>query len=121
MAGSGSGSPGRQGSSGQGGGGQGSSGQGSGGQGDGPARAERAGVPILAVVRGDASAEEIAALTAVLAAKSAAAAASATSAASAAGQGGRAFGWASRRAMLRKPLSHGPGAWRASARPGSGA
>jgi Acyl-CoA carboxylase epsilon subunit len=79
----------------------------------------RAGAPVLAVVRGDASAEEIAALTAVLAAGSAAAARAA--AASTAGRGGQAFGWASRRAMLRKPLSHGPGAWRASARPGAGA
>jgi hypothetical protein len=99
MAGSGSGSAGRQ--------------------GDGPSRAERPGVPLLAVVRGDASAEEIAALTAVLAAKEAATARLA--AASASGRGGRPFGWASRRAMLRKPLSHGPGAWRASARPGAGA
>jgi hypothetical protein len=88
-------------------------------QSDGPPRAERAGAPVLAVVRGDASAEEIAALTAVLAAGSAAAAR--VAAASTAGRGGQAFGWASRRAMLRKPLSHGPDAWRASARPGAGA
>ena len=74
---------------------------------------------MLAVVRGDASAEEIAALTAVLAAASAAAAR--VAAASTVGRGGQAFGWASRGAMLRKPLSHGPGAWRASARPGAGA
>jgi acyl-CoA carboxylase epsilon subunit len=88
-------------------------------QGDGPPPAERADRPLLTVVRGDASAEEIAALTAVLAAKSAAAARS--SAASAAGRGGQTFGWASRRAMLRTPLSHGPSAWLASARPGAGA
>jgi hypothetical protein len=87
-------------------------------QGDGPPSAERAGRPVLAVVRGDASAEEIAALTAVLAATSAAAARLA--AAWAADRGGQTFGWASRRAMLRKPLSHGPGAWQASARPGAG-
>jgi len=74
--------------------------------------------PYLTVVRGVASAEEVAALTAVLAAKNAAAARLAG--ASAAGRGGRTFGWASRQAMLRKPLSHGPGAWRASARPGAG-
>jgi len=86
--------------------------------GSGSGSAKRAAPPVLAVVRGDASAEEIAALTAVLAAKSAAAARLAG--ASAAGRGGRTFGWASRQAMLRKPLSHGPGAWRASARPGAG-
>jgi hypothetical protein len=72
------------------------------------------------VVRGDASAEEIAALTAVLAAKRAAAARRAAAAAAAPARGERAFGWASRRAMLRRPLSHGLGAWRASARPGAG-
>jgi Acyl-CoA carboxylase epsilon subunit len=88
-------------------------------RGGGLARAGRPGAPLLAVVRGDASAEEIAALTAVLTTKSAAAARLA--AASSAGRGGQAFGWASRRAMLRQPLSHGPGAWRASARPGAGA
>jgi hypothetical protein len=92
-------------------------------QGDGAPPAERARRPVLTVVRGDASAEEIAALTAVLTAVLAAknAAAARLAAASAAHRGGRAFGWASRQAMLRKPLSHGPGAWRASARPGAGA
>jgi hypothetical protein len=90
--------------------------------GPGSGSARRAAPPALAVVRGDASAEEIAALTAVLAARSAAArsAAARAAAASGPGRGGRSFGWASRRAMLRKPLSHGPGAWRASARPGDG-
>ena len=87
--------------------------------GSGSGSAQRAGPPVLAVVRGDATAEEIAALTAVLATRSAAAAR--VAAASAPGRGGGVFGWASRRAMLRKPLSHGPGAWRASARPGAGA
>jgi hypothetical protein len=85
---------------------------------DGEPGAERAAGPLLTVVRGDATAEEIAALTAVLAAKSAAAVRAATAAAAAA-RGGRTFGWASRQAMLRKPLAHGPGAWRASARPGA--
>ena len=92
--------------------------------GSGSGSAERAAPPVLVVVRGDASAEDIAALTAVLAARSAAtarAAAVSATAAAAAGRGGRTFGWASRQAMLRKPLSHGPGAWRASARPGAGA
>jgi len=92
--------------------------------GSGSGSAERSPPPALVVVRGDASAEDIAALTAVLAARSAAtarAAAVSATAAAAAGRGGRTFGWASRQAMLRKPLSHGPGAWRASARPGAGA
>jgi Acyl-CoA carboxylase epsilon subunit len=131
MAGSGSGSAGRPGEGSVGRQGEGSArrpgegsvgrqGEGSAGrQGEGLAGAGRPGAPLLAVVRGDASAEEIAALTAVLAAKSAAAA-RAAAASSAADRGRRAFGWASRRAMLRKPLSHGPGAWRASARPGAG-
>jgi hypothetical protein len=104
MAGSGTGSAGRQGG-------------GPPRAGDQP-RAGGPGAPVLAVIRGDASAEEIAALTAVLAAKSAAAARLAAAAATA-DRGAHAFGWASRRAMLRKPLSHGPGAWRASARPGA--
>ena len=68
---------------------------------------------MLTVVRGDASAEEIAALTAVLAAKTSAAAGP-----SAAGRNQRVTGWGSRPAMLRRPLRHGPGLWRASARPG---
>lgn len=68
--------------------------------------------PLLTVIRGDASAEEIAALTAVLAAMSGRAAAAPRRQAAPAG------GWASRAAMLRKPLAHGPGAWRASGRPG---
>ncbi|HEY2441586.1 MAG TPA: acyl-CoA carboxylase epsilon subunit [Streptosporangiaceae bacterium] len=78
--------------------------------------------PVLAVVRGDASATEIAALVAVLAARQAAAAAA--SAAAAAGPGGSGAGagsgrgWGDRSALLRKPLSHGPGAWQASGRPG---
>jgi hypothetical protein len=70
--------------------------------------------PVLRVVRGDATAEEIAALVAVLAARSAAAAAQAAAAA----RGRRVSRWGDRPAMLRRPLSHGPGAWRASGRPG---
>jgi len=86
--------------------------------GSGSGSAHQAAAPMLAVVRGDASAEEIAALTAVLATRSAAAARLAAASAGA-DRGGRAFGWASRRAMLRQPISHGPGAWLASARPGA--
>jgi hypothetical protein len=68
--------------------------------------------PLLTVIRGDASAEEIAALTAVLAAKSA------RPAGPQAAPGDRVHGWASRPALLRRPLSPGSGAWRASGRPG---
>jgi hypothetical protein len=68
--------------------------------------------PLLTVIRGDASAEEIAALTAVLTAVGA------RPAGPPADPGGRGSGWAGRPALLRRPLSHGPGAWRASGRPG---
>jgi hypothetical protein len=70
--------------------------------------------PYLTVVSGGASAEEVAALTAVLAALTA----RRPGAPSAGGE--RAGGWASRPPLLRRPLSHGPGAWRASGRPGRG-
>ena len=69
--------------------------------------------PLLTVVRGDASAEEIAALTAVLAARSRSAVRPAPD-----GRGQRITGWSSRSALLRRPVRHGPGAWQASARPG---
>jgi hypothetical protein len=69
--------------------------------------------PALRVVRGDATAEEIAALVAVIAAKSAAAAAQAAAAA----RSRRVSRWGDRSALLRRPLSHGPGAWRAGSRP----
>jgi hypothetical protein len=67
--------------------------------------------PLVVVVRGDASAEEIAALVAVLAAKRAAAAGPPAAPASVSR-------WGSPSAKLRRPLGHGPRAWRASARPG---
>jgi hypothetical protein len=66
---------------------------------------------MLTVIRGNASAEEIAALVAVVAAKSAGSPGPPTAAAATSR-------WASRQAMLRRPLCHGPGAWRASALPG---
>jgi len=69
------------------------------------------GRPLLRVVRGDATAEEIAALVAVLLARSADA-----------GAPGRARSvknaWSDRSRQLRRPLSPGPGAWRRSALPG---
>jgi hypothetical protein len=66
--------------------------------------------PLLRVVRGDATPEEIAALVAVLLARSADAEAT-----------GRARSarnsWSDRSGQLRRPLSPGPGAWRRSALP----
>jgi hypothetical protein len=69
------------------------------------------GRPLLRVVRGDATAEEIAALAAVLAAR---------------GGEGDALAqprsvkntWSDRSRLLRRPLATGPGAWRASGLPG---
>jgi len=69
------------------------------------------GPPLLRVVRGDATAEEIAALVAVLVMRSADA--------EAPGQARSVSGsWADRSRLLRRPLSPGPGAWRRSALPG---
>jgi hypothetical protein len=59
-----------------------------------------------------ATSEEIAALTAVLAAATAA-----HQDAVPAGQPAGAPGWADRSRLLRSPLAHSPGGWRASARP----
>ncbi|HEY4852905.1 MAG TPA: acyl-CoA carboxylase subunit epsilon [Streptosporangiaceae bacterium] len=69
------------------------------------------GQPLLRVVRGDATPEEIAALVAVLLARSADAEAPgpARSVKNA---------WSDRSRQLRRPLSPGPGAWRRSALPG---
>jgi Acyl-CoA carboxylase epsilon subunit len=69
--------------------------------------------PALRVVRGDATAEEIAALVAVLLSRRP-------------DEGGAARGaryparsaWSDRSRQLRSPLSPGPGAWRRSALPG---
>ena len=68
------------------------------------------GRPLLRVVRGDATPEEIAALVAVLA-----------------GRGGEGEApapprsventWSDRSRLLRRPLATGPGAWRASSLP----
>jgi hypothetical protein len=67
--------------------------------------------PFLQVVRGDPTPEEIAALVAVLTAR-----ASADAAARPAPSGPHSA-WAAPSRRLRRPLRHGPGAWRASARP----
>src|SRR6516164_514864 len=72
-----------------------------------PHRADRR--PVLRVLRGNATPEEIAAVVAVLLSRSAAAEPPPPSAPSA---------WADRSRLLRRPLSPGPGAWRRSALPG---
>lgn len=66
--------------------------------------------PLLRVVRGDATPEEIAALVAVLAARSGDEVSSQP----------RSFKstWSDRSRLLRRPLATGPGAWRASGLPG---
>ena len=63
--------------------------------------------PLLRVVRGEPSDEELAALTAVLLGAAAARAADSP----------RRSAWADRSAGMRRPLYPGPGAWRASALP----
>jgi hypothetical protein len=62
----------------------------------------------LRVVRGNPSDEEVAALVAVVASLGAAPEESAPEPRSA---------WSSRRSLVREPLAHGPGAWRASGYP----
>jgi hypothetical protein len=72
-----------------------------------------AGAPYLTVVRGDATAEEIAALVATLTAVAAARAAAATSAE----QQPPARNWNSRGRLLRSPVHPSAGGWRRSALP----
>ncbi len=70
--------------------------------------------PLLSVVAGHPSADELAALTVALSAVLAG-----RGRAAAAGRAGRAAsGWAHRSRMLGAPLTPGPGAWRRSAWPG---
>ncbi|GLY13045.1 acetyl-CoA carboxylase biotin carboxyl carrier protein subunit [Kineosporia sp. NBRC 101677] len=71
---------------------------------------DEGGRPALHLVRGDASAEEIAALLAVISAVG--------SATEDEGAPGKRSGsaWADRGSLLRRPVSPGPGAWRASGR-----
>jgi Acyl-CoA carboxylase epsilon subunit len=73
-------------------------------------RADPADRPVLRVVRGDATREEIAALVAVLLSR--VAAGSAVTPPRPAGSP-----WADRSRQLRRPLHPGPGAWRRSALP----
>jgi len=69
--------------------------------------------PVLRVIRGDATPEEIAALVAVVSAAQARAAA----AAAAESPAPRVSAWRDPARRMRRPLPHGPGAWRASALP----
>jgi hypothetical protein len=62
--------------------------------------------PVLRVVRGDATPEEVAALVAVLG--------SLAGRSTARDDGDPGSVWADRRAALRTDLGHGPGAWRSS-------
>ena len=74
--------------------------------------------PLLRVVRGDATAEETAALVAALALTRATAARQAAGTAAGRGRRDRArSGWCDRTRLMRAPLPHGAGAWRASALP----
>jgi hypothetical protein len=75
---------------------------------DGPA------APVLSVVRGSPSAEELAALVTTLIAVQSARAAAARQAA--APRRDRSA-WSSRTRLMRAPLRPGPGAWRAGAQP----
>ena len=83
--------------------------------GDGPASsggASPASGPVLEVVAGDPSAEDLAALTVALSAVL-------TARGAPAGQPGRAAsGWADRSRLMNAPLRPGPDAWCRSARPG---
>jgi hypothetical protein len=72
--------------------------------------------PVLRVISGDASAEEVAA---VVAAVTAATRPGPQARADGGSRRAHAVGsWASRQAMLRQPLRPGPDGWRASGRPG---
>lgn len=66
----------------------------------------------LRIVRGDASPEEVAALVAVLTAR---AQAHAEAAARAGAAARHRSAWSDRARLVRGPLAHGSGAWRASA------
>jgi hypothetical protein len=77
-----------------------------------PAAAEHRADPVIHV-GGPATAEDIAALVAVLVA-----AASGAEGADGAGRpSARASAWAAHRAAMRGPVGHGPAAWRTSLRP----
>lgn len=66
--------------------------------------------PVLAIVRGNPSAEQIAAVVTVLSARPAQAGRTSTA------ETAR-YGWSARSRLLREPMARGPGGWRASALP----
>ena len=66
--------------------------------------------PVLSFVRGNPSAEQIAAVVTVLCARAGPAGRPGT------GETAR-YGWSARSRMLRAPVLRGPGGWRASALP----
>lgn len=66
--------------------------------------------PFLRVVRGDATAEEVAAVLAVIAA--------AAAAAPAPPETRKTSAWTNKTRLVRRPMRPGPGTWRASALPG---
>jgi hypothetical protein len=67
--------------------------------------------PLLRVLKGDPSPEELAALVAVVSALAAGAAETASRR-----QRGPRSEWSARHRLLRRPHRHGPGVWRSSAR-----
>jgi len=68
--------------------------------------------PLLRVIRGDATPEEIAAVAAVLVTRAAGAEAPSPV------RSAQKNAWSDRSRQLRRPLSPGPGAWRRSSLPG---
>ncbi|MGI9009050.1 MAG: acyl-CoA carboxylase subunit epsilon [Streptosporangiaceae bacterium] len=80
-----------------------------------PARPAEERRPFLRVVRGNPTAEELAAVTVVLAARANAAAAAAGQAR--ASTPARRSGWSARSRLLREAVSPGPGGWKRSALP----
>jgi hypothetical protein len=64
--------------------------------------------PVLRIVRGEPTDEEVAALVVVV---------SSLQAPETAAEKPRRSAWSDRRVLVREPLEHGPGAWRASGFP----
>ncbi len=73
--------------------------------------------PLFSVISGHPSAEELAALTAIVAVKLAARQRAAAAQASAAAASPARSAWLDRAALTRAPLRPGPGAWRRSSLP----
>ena len=73
--------------------------------------------PFLRVVRGNPTADELAAVTVVLAARARAAAAASAAARSEASTTRRSSAWSARSRLLRESVSPSPGGWKRSALP----